>query len=67
MFTKTAIALAILFSTASGALATNQSSSTPNLDGHDCRGVYFGSNPRVLINRPQSGMCDRAPHREIPD
>jgi hypothetical protein len=59
MFTKTAIALAIIAGTASGALAANkQNSSTPNWDAHDCRGVYVGSNPRILINRPQNGMCD---------
>ena len=61
MFTKTAIALAIIVGTASGALAVNkQSSITPNWDGYDCRGVYVGSDPKILINRPRNGMCDRA-------
>ena len=61
MFTKTAIALAIIVSTASGApAATKQSSSNPKWDAFDCRGVYVGTNPRILINRPQNGMCDRA-------
>jgi hypothetical protein len=59
MFTKTAIALAIIVGTASGALAANkQGSSTLNWDAYDCRSVYVGSNPRTLINRPQNGMCD---------
>ena len=60
MFTKYTIALAIIVGTASGALAANkQNSSTPNWDAYDCRGVYVGSDPRILINRPQNGMCDR--------
>jgi hypothetical protein len=60
MFTKTVIALAVIVGTASGALAANkQNSSTPNWDAYDCRGVYVGSDPRILINRPQNGMCDR--------
>ena len=60
MFTKTAIALAIIVGTASGALAANkQNSSTPNWHLHDCRGVYVGTDPKILINRPQNGMCDR--------
>jgi hypothetical protein len=61
MFTKTAIALAIIVGTASGALAaTKQSSSRPKWDAHACQDVYVGSNPRILINRPHNGMCDRA-------
>ena len=61
MFTKTAIVLAIIVGTVSGALAANkQSSSTPNWDAYDCRGVYVGSDPKILINRPQNGMCVRA-------
>ena len=60
MFTKIAIALAIIAGTASGALAANkQNSSTPNWDAYDCRGVHVGSDPKILINRPQNGMCDR--------
>jgi hypothetical protein len=61
MFTKIAIALAIIVGTAAGALAANkQSSSTPNWDTYECRGVFVGSDPKILINRPQNGMCDRA-------
>ena len=61
MFTKTVIALAIIAGTASGALAANkQNSSTPNWDAYDCRGVYVASDPKILINRPQNGMCDHA-------
>jgi hypothetical protein len=59
MFTKTAIALAIIVGTASGALAGNkQNSSTPNSVAYGCRGVHVGSDPKILINRPQNGMCD---------
>ena len=50
MFTKTAIVLAIIVGTVSGALAANkQSSSTPNWDAYDCRGVYVGSDPDSRI------------------
>ena len=60
MFTKIATALAIITGTASGALAaTKQNSSPPNWDAYDCRGVHVGSDPKILINRPQNGMCDR--------
>ena len=60
MFTKTAIVLAIIVGTVSGALAANkQNSSTANWDAYDCRGVYVGSNAKILINRPQNGMCNR--------
>jgi hypothetical protein len=60
MFTKTAIALAIITGIASGVLAASkQSSSTSNRNAFDCRGVYVGSDPKILINRPQNGMCDR--------
>jgi hypothetical protein len=59
MFTKTAIALAIIVGTASSVPAANkQSSSIPNWDAYDCRGKYVGSDPKILINRPQNGMCD---------
>jgi hypothetical protein len=59
MFTKTAITLAIIVGTASGALAANkQNSSSPTWDAYDCRGVHVGSDPKILINRPQNGMCD---------
>ena len=61
MFTKNAIALAIIVGTASGALAANkQNSSSPTWDAYDCRGVYVASDPKILINRPQNGMCDHA-------
>ena len=60
MFTKTAIVLAIIVGTVSGALAANkQNSSTTNWDAYDCRGVYVGSDPKILINRAKNGMCDR--------
>jgi len=59
MLTKTAIALAIIIGTASGALAgSKQSSSNPNWGAYDCAGAYVGSNPGTLINRPQNGLCD---------
>ena len=59
MFTKTAIALTIIVVTASGVLAgTKESCSNPNCGAYDCPGAYVGSNPRVLINRPQNGLCD---------
>ena len=61
MFTKTAITLAIIVGTASGALAANkQNSSSPTWDAYDCRGVHVASDPKILINRPQNGMCDHA-------
>ncbi len=59
MFAKTAIALAIIVGSASGALAgTKQSSSNSNSGAYDCPGAYVGSNARILINRPQNGLCD---------
>jgi len=59
MFPKTAIALTIIVVTATGVLAgTKESSSNPNWDAYECPGAYVGSNPRVLINRPQNGLCD---------
>jgi hypothetical protein len=46
MFTKIAIALAIVLGTASGALAAQkQRSSNPAWDVYDARGVYLGSDP----------------------
>ena len=58
MFAKTAIALAIIVGTASGAPAeTKQSSSNPNWGANDCPGAV-DSNPGILINRPQNGLCD---------
>jgi hypothetical protein len=59
MFTKTAIALAIIIGTASGVPAeTKQSCSNPNWGAYDCPGEYVGSNPKILINRPQNGSYD---------
>jgi hypothetical protein len=59
MFPKTAIALTIIVVTATGVLAgTKESSSNPNWGAYECPGAYVGSNPRVLINRPQNGLCD---------
>jgi hypothetical protein len=59
MFTKVAIALAIIVGTASGALAgTKQSSSNRNWGEYDCPGAYVGSDPRTLINRPRNGLSD---------
>jgi hypothetical protein len=61
MFAKIATALAIIVGISSGALAaTRQNSGVPKGDTHDCRGVYVGSDPRILINRPRNGMCDSA-------
>ena len=58
MFTRTAIALAIIASIASGVQATTrQTSSIPSLDVYDCRGDDVGSAPRILINRPKGGLC----------
>jgi hypothetical protein len=58
MFTKTAITLAIIVGTTSGALAVTKQSSNPNWGAFDCPDAYVGSNPRTLINRPQNGLCD---------
>jgi len=59
MFTKTAIALAIIVGTVSSVPAgAKQSSSNPNWGAYDCPGAYVGSDPRILINRPQNGSCD---------
>ena len=53
MFTKTAITLTIIVGTASGALgAPKQNSSSPNWDAYDCRGVYVGADPKILIIDP---------------
>ena len=61
MFTKIAIVLAMTAGIASDVLAANkQNSSPPNWDAYDCRDVHVGSDPKILINRPQNGMCDRA-------
>jgi hypothetical protein len=46
MFIKTTVALAIIFGTASAALAaTKQHSITPRHDVYDTRGAYVGSDP----------------------
>jgi hypothetical protein len=59
MFTKTAIALAIIVGTASSVLAvTKQSSSNPNWEAYDYPGANVGSNPGILINRPQDRSRD---------
>jgi hypothetical protein len=58
MFIKTAIALAIIVGTVSGAQARTKQSSNLNWGAYDCPGAYVGSNPRILINRPQNGLCD---------
>ena len=56
MFFKSTIALAIVVGITCGALAaTKQSSSIPTWDPDNCRSVYVGSDPRILINRPH--MC----------
>jgi hypothetical protein len=51
MFTKTAIALAIILGTASGTLAATkkQHSTNPTWDVYDGRGVYLGSDPDPRI------------------
>jgi hypothetical protein len=59
MFGKILIALAVIAATASAA-ATKQTSRTPTWEEYDCPGVPVGSNTKILINRPQSGMCDPA-------
>jgi hypothetical protein len=46
MFTKTTFALAIIFATASAALAaTKQRGVAPNHDVYAARGAYVGSDP----------------------
>jgi hypothetical protein len=53
MFTKTAIALAIIIGTASGALAATkkQHSSNSAWDVYDGRGAYLGSDPDSMIRQ----------------
>jgi hypothetical protein len=58
MSIKTAIALAIIVGTASGAQARTNQSGNLNWGAYDCPGTYVGSNPKTLINRPQNGLCD---------
>ena len=56
MVIKSAIALAIVVGFTSGAwAATKEGGSIPTWDPDNCRSVYVGSDPRILINRPQ--MC----------
>ena len=47
MFTKTAIALALILSTASGALAATkkQNGTNTSFDVYDSRGTFVGSDP----------------------
>jgi hypothetical protein len=50
MFTKTAIALALVLGTASGTLAaTKQQGTAPNHDAYDFRGKYVGSDPDANV------------------
>jgi len=50
MFTKTAIALALIVGTASGTLAaTKQYSTAPSHDVYDVRSVYVGSDPDANV------------------
>jgi hypothetical protein len=50
MFTKTAIALALILGTASGTLAaTKQHSTAANHDVYDSRGKYVGSDPDANV------------------
>ena len=55
MFTKTAIALALIVSTASGALAQKKYSTNPRNDVFDITGKYVGSDPdpniRFMLQR----------------
>ena len=68
MFTKTAIVLAIIVGTVSGALAANkQNSSTANWDAYDCRGVFAALRLRVQVDLQGRGArrveAERVPHR----
>jgi hypothetical protein len=56
MVFKIAIALAVMAGTASAAVQSR----TPTWEDYDCTGVHVGSDPRILINRPQTEMCDPA-------
>ena len=56
MFTSI-IALAIVVVITSGALAATKQNDSTMWEPNDCRGVYVGSDPKILINRPRSGMC----------
>jgi hypothetical protein len=49
MFTKTAIALVLIFGTASGALAQKKHSTNPQHDVYGVTGKYLGSDPDPTI------------------
>jgi hypothetical protein len=49
MFTKTAIALVLIFGTASGALAQKRYSTNPQHDVFDITGKYVGSDPDPTV------------------
>ena len=49
MFTKTAIALVLIVSTASGALAQKRHSTNPAHDVFDITGKYVGSDPDANV------------------
>jgi hypothetical protein len=49
MFTKTAIALVLIFGTASGALAQKKHSTNPRNDVFDITGKYLGSDPDPTV------------------
>jgi hypothetical protein len=50
MFTKTAIALAIILATATNGLAaTKRSGTNPAFDVYDTRGKYIGSDPDIHV------------------
>jgi hypothetical protein len=49
MFTKTAIALVLIFGTASGALAQKRYSTNPKHDVFDTTGKYLGSDPDPTV------------------
>ena len=50
MFTKTAIALALILGSASGSLAaTKNQSANPAHDVYDVRGTYVGSDPDAKV------------------
>jgi hypothetical protein len=58
MFTQSAIAVAIVVGITFGALAaTKQNGNISTWTPRDCRGVYVGSDAKILINRPRHGMC----------
>jgi hypothetical protein len=58
MYTQPTLALTIVVGITSGAFAATKQNTDTMWDPNECRGVYVGSDPRILINRPQNGMCD---------